>query len=949
VLRFEILGPLRVVTDGQQLRIGGRIRQVLLAILLLNAGRMVPKDRLVSLVWGADASITAKHTLEQHVSTLRKLLTTEHPADSECLVTHPSGYMLLVPPGQYDRDEFERLRREGLHALRRRDHSRAITCLRDALTLWRGPALDGLAEEPFARREVAMLTSQRLDTMETLFHTQLEWAFSTDLVAELEAQLVEQPGRERFWEFLMLAYHRSGNPGDALRANDRAREAMDALGVRASGGLTRLRDAIVARDAELERPLALNGSATNLPASAKSFVDRTREMEDIEHRLRRGRLITLTGPPGVGKTYLAVVAARLWAEDLGMAVRLVRLEDVRDGALVAQSVANALAIRERPEEKIADVLVRDLRGSRPLLIILDNCEHVVEATAQLTADILAWCPEVSVLATSRARLGVDGEWVLPVRPLAAPDPSRALSVDDLRRYEAVELFCDRATMVAPRFALDADNAGGVARICAWMDGLPLALEIVAARIETTSPSELADQLGSRLSVTNQTRMVAERHRTLQAAVDWSHDLLDRDERLLYRRLSAFAGGFTLDAAEAVAASVDVEPLLQAAAVGDLVARLVDASLLEPDTRQRRYRLLGTMREHARGQLEEAGEVAAIASAHARHYLALAEGLRAHESTPEERGWIERLVPEQDNLRGALQWAEVHQPELGLRLAWALARFWDLIGVLREERTWLERMLTVQPEPSRLRVRALQELGLLAWRLGEYHTSRSALEAAVGTTAHVGVDELPGVLNLISLVMISEGDFPGALRHAERTLHMPELDPLSEATTHWMIGLARYFMGALDQAAESLRLSCAGRQHDAIGLAQSTGLLGTIEFDRGQVSAGEALLVRSANLLRSLGDMANLPFTLEGLARVAAATGQARRALRLVTIAADVRRVTNGSSIPPWHDRVDSGLRPAYAALGAEADAIASRASGADLETALGELIGALRRDGSPGA
>jgi predicted ATPase/DNA-binding SARP family transcriptional activator len=941
-MEFRILGPLEVLDGDKSLPLGGVKQREVLAALLLRPNRIVSADRLVDLLWAEDPPLTAGNVIQVYVSKLRQLL------GSRRLGRSGPGYLLQVGTGELDLENFESLLTRGREDLQAGRPEVAAADLRKALALWRGPALMDLEGAAFAPGERARLNELRLSALEDRIEADLRIGRHAVLVAELEGLLRDHPLRERFAGQLMLALGRSGRAADASQAYRKTYDIFVEQGLEPGSDLQLLLRQILNQDPSL----SLAGAATmppllpkhNLPLQLTTFVGRARDIAEVQRILRQSRLLTLVGTGGIGKTRLAVEAVQSLLAEFAHGIRFVELAPVKAEELVSDTVAQVV-LSDQSGRPLAEDLIQYL-ANKHLLLVLDNCEHVIDAVARLTKRLLGAAPGLTILATSREPLNIGGETVRRVPPLAVPDTNTALGIEELAVQEAVMLFLDRALDAIPDFQLNDGNAGTIAGLCRSLEGIPLALELAAARLRVLSIDAVSAGLKHRFRLLAGTARASEpRHQTLRATIDWSYDLLTEPERKLFRRLSVFAGGFDLEAAEQVGADAGMDTI-------EHLTHLVDKSFvlaLHGNRGVKRYDMLETLREYGHERQAEHGGADAdrTSAAHARFFLGLAETLRAHESTPAEEGWIQRLTPEQENLRTALQWAETREPELGLRLAWMLARFWDLKGVLREERMWLERMLAADENPSDLRVRALQELGFLAWRQGDYVNAGTSLEMAIQTAERLGDEPPPSVLNLLGLLAISRGDHSRALLLAEQGLRSPRLDASGEATARWIIGLALYFRGEFDACRELFTRSRQLRVGDPVGLAQSIGMLGVLETDLGNTSDAEALLVESISIMRKVEDLANLPFTLEGLARAVAAKGEARRALGLVATAEALRAATGSSSIPPWQDRVQRSLAPIHVRMGIEADAIMAAAHALPLERALNELVGprTLHREG----
>jgi predicted ATPase/DNA-binding CsgD family transcriptional regulator len=457
----------------------------------------------------------------------------------------------------------------------------------------------------------------------------------------------------------------------------------------------------------------------NLPLQLTSLVGREGEISEVRDLLAGARLLTLTGPGGSGKTRLALAVAGGLIEDFEDGVWLVELAPLSDPELVPQAVASVLGVREAPGDPLSETLADRLRAGS-LLLVLDNCEHLVDACAILIQSLLRRCPGLRVLTTSREMLGMPGEFLFAVPPLSLPDPRRPPAVEGLSGYEAVRLFAERARAVKPDFAITGQNALAVAQICYRLDGIPLAIELAAARTRVLTPEQISARLEASFRLlSGGGRQALARHATLRAATDWSHDLLSAEEKSLFARLSAFAGGFSLVAAEEVGSGGGIARN----EVLDLLEKLVDRSMVtfEEKGGGARYRLLETLRQYASEKLSEAEEAERVRRRHMLYFLRLAE-----EAEPELKGahqetWLGRLEREHDNFRAALSWAlERDEAELALRMSGALGEFWYLSGHLSEGRRWLEAALAGEDGgPDAARARALTWAGAMRWITREH--------------------------------------------------------------------------------------------------------------------------------------------------------------------------------------------------------------------------------------
>ncbi|WP_371779919.1 ATP-binding protein [Streptosporangium subroseum] len=660
-MRFGILGPVEArSTEGDLVPVGGPRLRALLALLLVDADRVVTVERMIDGLYGETPRSGAANALQSQVSRLRRGLPNR-------VEFHPAGYRLVVDREDVDAHRFERLAREGRRALAAGDHSRAAGLLREGLGLWRGAALADVSDAPFAEAQAARLEELRIAAFEDLADAGLALGEHRGIVAELQEMVAAHPVRERLRGQLMRALYGAGRQAEALLVFEDARRTLaEEVGADPSAELAEVHLAVLLATPSLAaRPTP--------PAQFSSFVGRGEELARVGGLLGGTRLVTLTGAGGVGKTRLAIEAARRQAGE----VCFVDLAPLGDGAEVAQVVIAALGLRESgplpPVSGSPDSAARLVAGlaGRRMLLVLDNCEHLVGEVARLVRRLLGACPELRVLATSREALGITGESLCPLPPLALP--ALGAAPEEALGYPAVRLFADRVAAVRPGFEVNAGNVETVLRICAALDGLPLAVELAAARLRSLTVDEVATRLDDRFGLLSRgDRTAAARHRTLRAVIEWSWDLLDENERLLARRLTVFSGGVTLEAAARICGVPDA---------ADLVTSLVDKSLVEADGG--RYRMLDTVRAFCVERLTDTGEQEELRRAHAAYFLDLAETADPRLRGAEQLEWMTRLTAEHGNLHAALRWAVRADTELGLRLVAALSWYWWLSG-LRDE-------------------------------------------------------------------------------------------------------------------------------------------------------------------------------------------------------------------------------------------------------------------------
>jgi predicted ATPase/DNA-binding SARP family transcriptional activator len=847
-VRFGLLGPLAVWrADGTPLRIRETKVRALLADLLVHEGRPVPADRLVDDLWEQRPPANPLGALQTRVSQLRRALEDAEPGGRELVVWHPPGYRLALGEHPVDAALFADSARR---ANATTDPRAKAALLTEALALWRGQALADFADAQFARPYAHRLEEHRLTALEAQAEARLLLGEHALLADEL-AELVERhPLRERLRATHLRALYRAGRQGEALAGYQRLRQLLaDELGLDPGPELVELQRAILARDPALElgpvtaAPVATR-PRTNLPAPLTELIGRSEAVRELRTRLAEHRLVTLTGPGGVGKTRIALQTAAELAGSFPDGVWLVELAGAT-GEL-AELVAVVLGVRDdvagpgRPFAQ-AERLAEAVRGSR-MLLVLDNCEHVVEPVAELAGRLLRAAPGLHILATSQEPLGLTGELRWSVPPLELPaDGSGAPPGES----PAVRLFVARATAALSSFRLTDVNSAAVTAICRRLDGIPLALELAATRVPTLGVQGLAERLDNRFQLlTAGSRDAPARQRTLRAMLEWSWELLTAAEATVLRRLAVHVEGCTLAAAEAVCAGDGVQP----AQVLDLVTRLADRSLVvvTDGADGSRYRLLESVAAYCVERLHEAGELHAARQRHRDHYTALAEGAQLR--GPAQRTWLHRLDAEAGNLRAALVHAtEQGDPMAALRLVNAQAWYWVLRGRLGEGRRSAAAALALPGgEPAATAMAATWQAGF-ALRLGEEatppewtgHPGHAIAHWFLGfaQTGFGAPADSERRVNMALAAFEAAGDSWGIAaalstksRHALARSDLPELARLGEQSRtlfrelgdHWGQLQAVFGLGTLAQITGDYAEAAALHQ-DGVRLAEELGL------------------------------------------------------------------------------------------------------------------------------
>jgi predicted ATPase/DNA-binding SARP family transcriptional activator len=883
-LWIELLGGFRVrVGDEVMAAEVWRRRKVrsLVKLLALAHGYRLHREQLMELLWPDADPQAALNSLHQTLYLARRILEPGNSARARYLLLQDE-IVTLGPPELVwvDVAAFEAA---AAQARQRQD----VAAYQAALALYKGELLpeDRYEEWLSARREA--LHQEELALLRDLTQLAEVRADYALAIETLHKALAADPAHEEVHRDLMRLYALSGQRQQALRQYQLLREALQReLDLEPALESQRLNEDILgcrfgAREqahAQADTPaLAPNRPATprhNLPIALTSFIGREREIAEVQQLLTTTHLLTLAGPGGCGKTRLALAVAADVLHAYPDGVWLVELAALADPTLVPQAVAATLGLREAPGQPLTETLAAALKPKQ-LLLVLDNCEHLVIACARLAETLLRACPQLRILATSREALHIPGEvtWLVP--SLSLPKQRHLPSLAELLHYEAIRLFVERALAILPTFRVTEQNAPAIAQICTRLDGVPLAIELAAARMPVLSAEQLAGRLDDCFRLlTGGSRTALTRQQTLKATLDWSYDLLTDWEQALLRRLAIFAGGFTLEAAEAICVGAGLE----AGDVLDLLSRLVAKSLVvaEQQDALARYRLLETVRQYSAAKLRDTDEETSVRVRHLDWYLALARHAAPHLMGPHQEQWLSSLQQERDNLRAALEWClkdsetrdtrhetrddllpvsssrvsqspvSLSRHELGLRLARALIWFWYLDSGLSEGRAWFERALARTDETERTwaRAMALYGAGVIVLHQGDLTSARSRLEASSAIWRELGEPhDLAMALFILSVVAVNQGDDRAAL-------------------------------ACLEESRELFR-AVGDQEYYALSLMH----LGDVALQRGEWAAARAYYEDALSIHRQLGGRWGMAQLLNNLGEVARCEGDYMRAAR----------------------------------------------------------------------
>jgi predicted ATPase/DNA-binding SARP family transcriptional activator len=861
-IEVSILGPLEVRRAGAVVALTGRRHGKLLVDLVLDLGRRISTETLVDHLWGPSPPSSATKTVHKYISELRSALGTGVDGS---LATEGAGYVLRLPPEAVDSRRFEAL----VVDARRLPEPEAVEVLGDAEALWRGVALDGFADLEWAQPTAQRLEELRLSATERRLGLLVTLGRAADALPELEQLVIEHPLREEMCAQLMLACGQTGRRGDALAAFQRLRRNLAAeLGIEPSSRLREVEREILDGNAGPTARSAIASRPGRLPSPVSSFVGRSRLIERLQGDLVDARLVTLTGAGGSGKTRVAleVVTAQPGRPEAGAI--FVDLSSINAPDLVIPAVASAVGLPDQPGTEAA-VLLQESFGGRAALLVLDNCEHVRVAVADLAATLLANCPDLTILATSREPLGIAGEQVRPVPPLGLP-ATAAVGVDE---SEAVRLFLTRAREADPSFVLDDRNRAAVVDICTRLDGMPLALELAAALIPVMSAADIAGRLDDRFALLDSAGGRPPRQSTLRAAIDWSHGLLPSSERLLFERVSVFPGSFDLAAAIAVGA---IDTIADAELVSSL-SSLVRRSMVvraEDLAGTARYRLLDTLRAYGREILSGRPDDLACRDAHARRFAELAA--RAGETRPiDGDAWHLPISADFHNIRAALEHAVEHDPELGARMVFELSRYWARTDQVIDGLRHAEQLLDVSGLEPEARAKVLCCAAELRTEHGEaVIAEREATEALV-TFEFLGNDRAAIRAKFAKgRALGNGGEYALAVDLMEAALRSFAVsDPTRWATGGLSLGSVRLAQGDHERAEQDFGevFRWARRHEMEFTAAKALWLLGVTARHRGELADARDQCERALAAFVRLADrsaVAHVRMTLGDIARLA---------------------------------------------------------------------------------
>ena len=852
-----LLGPLEVTVDGAAVPVSGaRLRRLLLRVAV-EAGRTVSGAELVHAVWTDEPPADQVNALQTLVSRLRRAV-----GEPSCLQQTGVGYRLQADTDvQVFRDRVTQAQR----AAARQDLAAAAEEYRDALAVWRGPALAEVEDADWAEPIAARWHAERSAALRARIDCDIQLGRAATVIPELEDLVRAQPTQEELTGTLMSALAAAGRPADGLAAYEHLRETLsDELGVDPS---PELRDAYqrLLRVTDADQSDVRTHRRTNLRASLTSFLGRDDEVKRLSTLLDQGRLATVVGPGGAGKTRLAGVAAAQWLDRMPDGVWLVELAPVTDEANIPLAILSSLGILadqllersvEVSRKPTIDKLI-DLLADADCLLVMDNCEHLITGAAGIVDQLLGTCPRVKVLATSREPLGIDGEGLCMIPPLTLPE--RGIGPGAAQSFASVQLFADRAAAVSADFTIDERTVGPVVEIVRRLDGLPLAIELAAARLRVLPVTEIADRLNDRFRLlTGGSRIAMPRHRTLRAVVEWSWDLLTDEERLLAERLAIFPSGASIDSAQ----SICTDDRLPVADILDVLIAVVDKSLLKTSVGLPvRYQMLETIREFGVERLAERGELADLRLRHARYFSKLAQRHCDALRGPGQLEHLRILEVERDNILSALAFlCDAGQPHEPIDLAYALCWYWTMLGRHSEAIRWLGLVLDATKGydgKRRLLVESMHELNLMATTFGSGSTKPESEIVARMKDLYRELGEIDPLdepmMPLLRAILTFFGGMPDD--------SITALEPALNSPDPWVRGAALMFRSNMWEnfgEPEKMRIDATAslelfsQLEDRWGMASASSALAQLSMLDGDIQAAIDRFEQSADYLAEFG-------------------------------------------------------------------------------------------------
>jgi predicted ATPase/DNA-binding SARP family transcriptional activator len=877
MLKIFFLGRFAVWRRGCEIKAWPQNKtQMLLKILACQRGHVYSQDQLLDMLYPELDPGKAVASLYGRFSELRRILEpglTKGRASQFVLSTGQQSYCFNPDiPCWVDTEAFQFSVKAASMASEAGRSIEALQHAEQALELYRGAFLcEDLYEEwTFSLRE--RWQEVFLNTLIQAAECESRLGHHHLAIEQCRRAIEINPTCEGAYRQKMLTHYNAGEETEMRTTYQACVTALKThLEVTPSATTQALYEQLQSHELVFVKPTYL----TNLPEVLTSFIGREAEVAQITAVLRDTRLLTLTGVGGTGKTRLSLRVASGIVQEYRDGIWFIELASLSDPTLIAQIVASVLGLREQSERSVLSAL-KDYLKSKQLLLILDNCEHLIQACAHFAQEMLAACLEVRILATSRESLSISGELCHQVQPLSQPDLQQLPDPICLTQYEAIKLFVERAEAAHPRFELTEANAHAVAHICRQLDGLPLAIELAAARVKMLSIDQVASRLCDRFKLlTNGCRTALPRQQTLQAAMDWSFQLLSEHEQILVRRLSVFAGGWTLELAERICAGEGIE----ASEILDLLTHLVDKSLVLVDrySTELRYRFLETVRQYSAERLRESGEAERVYEKHALCFLEFAERAEPELAGPDQKLWLERLEAEHDNLRNVLTWFKKQNIFVneGLRLASALGPFWERRGYFTEGYGALVEVISSgkSAASSLERAKALNEAGRLALTQGNNESAdRYAKESLCISQSQADQKGIAKSLYTIGLLCYMQGEFALARSHYEQSLsiHRTLDNRRSIALLLNALGNLAYSQGDYQRAQALYQESLALRQElgNPLGIAEVTYDLGVLSHSQGDLETACALYERSLAIQRQLGNKKEISRLLNSLANIA---------------------------------------------------------------------------------